>query len=355
MNLGTNDRLRAVLNGREVGQSTIEFNTPHWSAIEVSQTLRAGENQLSLRLPKGYFGYCAYLCADAPVQYPNFGAHKNAQWVDFSDWRGWSRVDAARRGMEMIRQVDPDRPITLMAPQSFANGIKTLAENYGGEFHDTGFMGAFYADGLPWMMQSSGLPFSIEPGGPPHNLEEYKHMMGLYFSEGVQGLDYFIHIGDVLWNPGIKSYFEQTHNLVHLIGKYHAPPAQVAVLYSDRVQAPTGYPWGGDPNVYLGSGYWYWNIGANLRDLFPRDAVTENDFRRGNARKYRVIVDSNTSIMDEELLGEIEKYVREGGTFITLAQTGRHTPTQKDSWPIERLSGYHVSRINRYNEDGQVP
>ena len=38
--------------------------------------------------------------------------------------------------------------------------------------------------------------------------------------------------------------------------------------------------------------------------------------------------------MDEEMVGQIETYVRDGGIFITAVQTGRHSPTKMDSWPI---------------------
>lgn len=347
--------IQAYLNGQKIGESKVKHPVPHWDAYEATGVLKAGANQIALRLPQGYLGYRVYLSPEAPTQYPNFGAGKNAQWVDFSDWIRWSRLETCRRGVEMIRQVDANRQITFMHPDEYSDGIKQLAEEFGGEFHNTGYMGAFYADYNPLVMQGSGLPFSIEPGGPPDDLPNYKKMMGLYYSEGVQSVDYFIHIGNVLWNDDIRREFEATQPLVHLIGKYHAPRAEVAVLYSTQGSALTGFPWGNDPNVNLPGGYWPWNVAACLRDRYARDGLTEGDFARGNAAKYRVIIDSNTSIMDEALVGEIEKYVRGGGTFVAFVQSGRHTPEQKDSWPISRLTGYKVARINRYNADGSVP
>ena len=347
--------VQAYLNGRKVGESTVKHPVPHWDAYEVTGALKEDVNLLALRLPQGYLAYRVYLSPDAPTQYPNFGEGKNAQWVDFCDWVRWSRLETCRRGIEMIRQIDPDRQITLMHPDEYSDGIKQLALDYGGEFHNTGYMGAFYADYNPLLMQGAGLPFSLEPGGPPPDLPTYRKMMGLYFSAGVQSVDYFIHIGDVLWNDDIRKEFEATQPLVHLIGKYHAPKAEVAVLYSTRVSGLTGFPWGNDPNVNLSAGYWPWNVAACLRDRYPRDGLTESDFARGAAARYRVIVDSNTSIMGEKLVGEIEKYVRAGGTFVTFVQTGRHTPTRKDAWPISRLTGYRVARVSRYSADGSVP
>jgi len=354
LNSGTNDIVRAVFNGTEVGRSSVRFVTPHWSAFEVTAQLRAGTNQLALRLPKGFLSYRVYLSPEPPRQYPNLGAALNAQWVDFADFTSWSRVQLIRRGLEMIRQVDPNRPITLMHPDDYADAIKMLAEDYGAEFHNTGYMAAFYADYGPLLMQGSNLPFSLEPGSPAPDLPTFKKMMGLYLSEGVQSVDYFIHIGDVFWNAEIRRYFEANQNVLHLFGKFHAPKAETAVLYSNRIQNLTGYPWGNDPNVNLQSGYWKWNIGAHLRERYPYDGITEADFARGHASGYKVIVDTNTSIMDEALVRQIEQWVRAGGTFITFAQTGRHTPTQRDAWPISRLTGYHVTHLDALDANGNV-
>lgn len=355
LSLAYPDTVRAFLNGLNVGDSPTLFNTPHWMALDVTSALREGPNHLALRLPSGLLAYRIYLSPHPPAQYPHLAPERNGQWVDFADWLGWSRLEMARRGAEMIRQIDPERPLTFMAPDLYADGIKALCERYGGNFHDTGYMGAFWADLLPALMRGAGLPFDLEPGGPPRTVPEFLHMMGLYLTEGIQGVSYFIHIGDVLWNAGIRATFEENLPLYKLIGTFHQPPADVAVLYSQRAQRLTDYPWGADPNVDLQSGYWHWNAGAVLRDRYPRDGVTEDDFASGNADKYKVVVDTNTSLMDEETVQAIERYVRRGGTFITFVQTGRHTPTRPDSWPIARLTGYEVTRIDRFDAGGKIP
>ncbi len=42
--------------------------------------------------------------------------------------------------------------------------------------------------------------------------------------------------------------------------------------------------------------------------------------------------------MDQPMIDQIKKYVSDGGTFVTMIHTGRHSPTQFDSWPIEQLT-----------------
>jgi hypothetical protein len=352
LTLGTGDTVRVWLNDVELPRSTVLFNTEHWCALDVSSVLKPGSNFLAMRMPKGVIGYRVYISPDPPIQYPNLGANRNAQWVDFANWQQWFMGNMVERAMEMIRQVDPNRNITQMHPDPYVGVVKDLCMKYGAEFHNTGYMGAFYADMNPLLMNGSDMPNSVEPGGPPKNLAEYKHMMGLYYSEGVQSVDYFIHIGNVLWNDDMRSYFEKTQNSVHLFGKYHAPKAKVAVLYSFKADVANTFPWGSDPNGNLAAGYWRWNLGANLEGRCDRDGVTDGDFGNGNAAAYKVIVDSNTSVMDGNLVSQIEKYVRNGGVFVTFAQTGRHTPTEPDAWPIERLTGYKVTHIDNLDSGG---
>lgn len=346
LNLATRDVFKAAVNGRVVAEETLPHFEPHWTAIEVTGTLRAGANQISLRLPKGFLGYRVYLSPEEPLQYPRLGLHQNTRWVDFIDWVGWSRVETARRGMEMIRSVTPDHPITLMAPDAYADGLRRLAVKYGGNFHNTGYMGAFWADYLPSLMRGSRLPFSLEPGGPAKTLEAFKKQLGLYATEGLQGIDYFIHIGAIMWPDDLRAHFEKNLPAIKLLGKYHAPEAQVAALYSNGSTNRTGYPWVKDYNSNLPSGYWNWNVRAYLRDRYESDGLTESSFADGDAARYPVVIDTNTSIMDDDLLAGIERYVRDGGTFVTFAQTGRHTPVEPDAWPIARLTGYRVTAID---------
>jgi hypothetical protein len=203
-------------------------------------------------------------------------------------------------------------------------------------------------------MRGADLPYSLEPGAPARNLSDWRRSWGLWQTEGVQSVDYFIHLGDILWNPEIKADFEANRKQITLMGQSHYAKAEVACLYSDRVAQLTGFPWGFAPNANLGSGYWQWNPAAVLRGHFPYDGLSQGSFASGDADAYRVIIDANTSIMDEAMVSGIERWVRSGGTFITLAQSGRHTPERPDSWPLARLTGYRVSHIDHLTADGGV-
>ncbi len=225
-------------------------------------------------------------------------------------------------------------------------------------FHDTGGMAGFWTDEPPLLMQSSGLASDCEPGGGASDLNDFKRFMGRWSTENTQGVDYFIHIGDVLWKPPIKEHFLKTQNLWHLIGKYHAPAPEVAVLDSDRNRRLFGFPWNPydhqspEPNLILANGYYAYGLQGQLMSEYPRATLLDEDFARGNADKFRVVIDSNTTIMDPDLVDQIGKYVERGGIFVTFQQTGRHTSVEHDSWPIAKLTGYSVTHVDPVGSDG---
>jgi hypothetical protein len=346
--------IRVVVNGKMVGTSEVPTGGMHWSVMEVTGAIKDGANSLAIRVPQGYIAYKTYLTAVEPKQYPNLGETINAQWVDFSDFTQWSRIEDVRRGLEMIRQVSPNQGITLMHPDEYSDGVKSLAEEYGGEFHNTGYMGVFYADYNSSLMRGANLPYSLENAAPAADLKEFKKMFGLYETEGVQAVDYFIHIGDILWRPDIKEDYEAHRLQIELMGQSHMPKAEVACLYDDRGAQLTGFPWGSSQNTVMSGGYWAWNACSVFLGRYAYDGLSQGSFASKDADPYRVVIDTNTSIMDETMVGDIEKWVRNGGTFVTLAQTGRHTPEKFDAWPISRLTGYQVVKIDRLKPDGNI-
>jgi hypothetical protein len=348
------DKIIIAVNGMKIGEDFTRHAQPHWCALEVTSALKAGPNCVAVRVPRGFLGYRVYLAAHEPRQYPDLGLQHNAQWVDFSTWRQWTRYAMARRGTEMIRQADPDRSIVYMAPDKYVTGLKRLAEEYGGRFHNTGYMGAWWAQFLPALMRGSDLPFSLEPGGPAGDLPGFKKQMGLYLTEGVQAVHYFIHVGNIFWNAPIRRDFEENQPLYRTIGKVHQPKAEIAMLYSDRIDNLTGYPWGTDPNTNLSSGYHNWPLDRSFVGRYDFDGLTELDFAAGHARPYRLVIGANVSVMDAKTVSDIEEWVKAGGIFVAFVQTGRHTPEGKDAWPISRLTGYRVNAISRVRPDGEV-
>jgi hypothetical protein len=308
----------AFVNGKPVSENPPRQLESHWAMLDVSDALVDGNNVITICLPQGLLDYRTYLSGDAPKIYPNLGPRLNAMWADFSDWTAWSRERSVRRGMQMIRQIDPNRPITLAAPDSYMGPIKEDAEDYGGVFHDTGGMAGSWGDMHPIMQQSIGQATDCEPGSGAVDLDDFKRFMGRWITEGTNGVDYFQHIGDIEWKPEVKDYFTKTLPLWHLIGKYHVPSAELAMMNSDRNLRLTGFPWNSAeaaPDLIQGNRFW--TLVSQLVPDYPRGGVLEQDFARGKADKFSVILDGGTAVMDPEVVDAIEAWVKRGGTFIT--------------------------------------
>jgi hypothetical protein len=349
--------VNVFVNGQACPENPPMRRSWHFSRVEITSALKDGDNLVTLELPAGWIDYRTYLTGEPPAVYPALATTAmNARYADWSDWCSWSRGQAVRRGMQMIRQADPDKPITLMSPGYWWNDYKESAEDYGAVLHDTGGMAGFWNDINPAMMQSTGLPTDCEPGGPAITLDDFKKFFGRWSTENTQGVDYFGHLGDILWHPEIKDLFDHTQPLWHLMGKYHLPQPQVAELTSLRTERLFSFPMNlgdhgsSDPDlIATGPGVFASGVDGTLSTTYSRGSVIEGDFARGDASQYKVIVDTNSSILDPDTIDAIAKWVRRGGTFITFEQTGRHTSTQHDSWPIAKLTGYQVLGIDHAN------
>jgi hypothetical protein len=343
---GVGERYPIFVNG-QAGELS-GSGPAHWGVAELTGILKAGSNLIALLLPKGFLGYRCYIAATPPLQYPALGAQLNARWSDFVGWSRVARGDAIRRGAEMIRQVDAERPINFMHPDAYLDLVGQVCADVGGHFHNTGYMAGFWSEYNPIVARGAGRPATAEPGSAAVTARDFQAFWGRWLTEGIQSVHYFQHLGDIMWNPSVRQVFADNRTLYETIGKYHVPRAEVAILYGLRSNALMSWPWGLDPNTNMPGGYWTFNTAYCLLGLCPRDGVTEESFENGTVTKYRVIIDSNTSIMTEAMVGKIEDYVCAGGTFVTFGQTGRHTPTMQGAWPIAALTGYAVLRIDRY-------
>ncbi|WPJ96728.1 hypothetical protein SH580_03290 [Coraliomargarita algicola] len=344
----------AHVNGQEVLREGLANGVPHRAVIPMEGLLQAGTNQISLELPSGYLGYRVYLSSTPPANYPELGESLNAQWADFWEWRQWTRTESVRMGLEMIREEDPNRHIAIMHPDDFVDHLKGVMEPMGASFHNTGYMSAFFSQFLPALSRSSRLPFSLEPGSPAYNLTKFKQLIGRWHTEGVQGIDYFIHVGAVMWHDDIRAEFERDAPLIQLFGQYHSEPADVALLHSSNIPLYWRGPWTLDPNVNLSTGYWSANSMVGLIEHYDHDAITDGDFDRGHAARYKMIIDANTSVMSPDMLEDIEAYVRAGGTFVTFGHTGRHSLREPNVWSISELTGYEVIATEKYDDEGKI-
>ena len=340
-------RIDVTLNGKTYSDLA-GHGSNHWMVREVTDVLRAGRNEILLGLDYGKCCYKVYLTHEPPKAYPYFGRGMNAKWVDFCGWQEWSRARTVRAGLDALRAVEPDKGIVSMAPMSYATTLREIAGEYGARFHDTGGMAAFWWELLPMLMHSKGLPFSLEPGGPARDREGFRRMTNFYMSEGVNAIHYFIHVGCVYWDPEIRAEFEKRLPALRMLGRICPPENEVAMVVDSRVSMIMGYPWRTDVASAYPSGYMTWRFAATLGDSFQLDAITPCDFADGNAARYRLLLDANNTLMDAEQVAGIERYVRAGGTYVAMFQSGRHSPTHPDSWQLQELAGVVPQWLSKY-------
>ena len=236
------DHSKAVVvsfNGKTIPECTPYYNQDHWAALDVTANLHAGDNVIAVRLPRGCFNYRAYLSGEEPKSYPGLGAGMNAKWVDYMNWVSYLRKINVGRGMQMIRQADPNRGIMLMAPDSYEDEILENAITYGGDFHNTGYMGGWWSDRETAVMHGVGLPMSAEPGNGPGKGSDVLGEFGNWITLGVNGIDLFMNLGEVLWNPDVKKNVRGPRSDVHLGRPFSYPSrANCRDLFQPRQQPP---------------------------------------------------------------------------------------------------------------------
>lgn len=341
------DRVAAKVNGK-VYESFAAHGSNHWGVYEVTEALKERTNDIALNLPLGKCCYKVYLTHEEPKAYPYFGAARNAEWVDFCGWQEWSRAKSVRMGLDRMRAVEPDKGVVSMAPGPYYTALREIASEYGTRFHDTGGMAAFWWELLPMLMHSKGLPFSLEPGGPASDREGFRRMTNFYMSEGVNAIHYFIHLGCIFWDPEIREEFEKRLPALMMLGKICPPENEIAMVADSRVNMYMGYPWRKDVASAYPSGYMTWRFAATLGSSYQLDAVTPCDFKDGNASNYRFLIDANNTLMDKEQVEGIERYVRAGGTYIAMFQSGRHSMTEPDSWQLKHLAGVEPAWLSKF-------
>ena len=168
------------LNGKKIGESICHH--PHAALDDpAKRPLRCGERKQARARPAERIHRLSGLPFDDGAQAvprPSTRAeHEVGRLRRLA--RSHAHRDSARRGIEMIREVDPNRQIDLMQPGISADGLKSLAEQLRRELQRHRLhVRPVCADLLPHLMRGSGLPFPLEPGGPADNSREFPALPG---------------------------------------------------------------------------------------------------------------------------------------------------------------------------------
>lgn len=335
VNLGRNQPDMLWINGQEAASIASAPGSYATAQIDVTDLLKPGRNQIThLANLTCYSSDGPYfLTTEKMESYPFSDPGLNARYRDWRSYIAWAIKDRMEETYKMIRATDPDRPIKIMAAQ-YRDLTIPLAQKYGGYTHNTG-EGAFFR---PWDKRSSlsyGLPGSAEFPSPIVEEKPWKRWLGWFHLEGLNALDNFNTIQDMMYSP-VADLWVKYLPYLKIANRREIKKPDLALFQSSENKQilPRGVPLCLD----IGRG--------DLAFLGISNAyVDEAALRDGYLRDYPVVFDTGTWAMDKETVAGLKKYVEAGGTFVALQETGRHTFTQRDAWPIQDLTGFAVREI----------
>ncbi|MDD5262959.1 MAG: beta-galactosidase [Methylacidiphilales bacterium] len=323
------------LNGKDLGEQKPANGRDYGPFdLDVTGLLRAGANELVLLVAgeDKVFGPI-FFTATKPSFYPYLGAQRNAQFVDVTTWQRYSLYALHDTVFRDARRIDPDRAMGLASNDIWDMGdqIADLAHDYGLSVQNTG-REAWY---FPWW---PGLGFvddfyaTGESAGTPQGSDLTRLLSWVLF-DGDGSLILFWDIEDFIQREQKDGWFTQHKNALRLVGKALREKPTIA-LFRTVVTSRLG-----------DSTPWNWDMGRGELQAahFDNVYVTEREILNGKVNDYPVLVDCGSTFTDPDLIEALQRYVEAGGTFVALHNTGRHTTTEPDSWPISKLTGFRVA------------
>lgn len=311
-------------------------------ALKVTGLIKAGSNKLCFQVAGGGNPIGpAFLTTALPQAYPYLGKLRNAQYVDSMEWRLYELNFKEADAMAYARSIDPDRPLIVCATsEEVKDGQGDALRQYGGSMQDTGYESSFrpfnsrlgYVEGFYGSCEASDTKGVMDADPTPF-------MMGATRRLGwtlINGEGMYKELRDPYLYYGFEKktgWFAKNKRAYQLIGKYLPEKPDIAILHSSQSALL-------DDSFHAAN----WDIGRGELQASHYDNVyvTESGLGRGLADGYPVLFDTDTMIMDSSIIDAIRKYVAQGGTFIALQNTGRHSLLAPDTWPISQLTGFKV-------------
>ncbi|HEY3417135.1 MAG TPA: hypothetical protein VGM23_09655, partial [Armatimonadota bacterium] len=332
-----NDPVEVWLNGAYLGKirPKVQFAGP--IGMQVTALLRQGRNVLCLKVRAGIIYGPVFLTTEQPARYPNLGANRNARWVDLRDWIARRMAYSWEREALPIRRDLPDIPMMLPpGGTNLSNYFREFKQVAGlNELHDTGaFAGSYGSAIYAGLGFVDGIYMTSEEGGTMADEFAQSRQLAWMLFEGFGHHNWIYNAQSYVGFEQQTGWFSKNKRLLSLMGKALRKKPAIAILQTTK--STLYFPYS-DAAIS-----WDMGRGALQAAHFSNVYVTESEVESGAVNDFPVLFDANTTIMSDELISAIERYVRAGGTFIALHGTGRSTLTEADTWPISRLTGFKV-------------
>jgi hypothetical protein len=328
---GTHSQVRAWLNGRPLKDLSdlSPLGGDNAQCFALGEAATAGRNLLVLDTAGAPVPSFIFLSPTGRQVYPQLSAPLNRRWFDALEFTARLRAGALEASMRATRQGDATRPMKVMAPGNHYDAFLDLFVRYGAYPHDTGQTGACWAPWTTSAIMARGGQHSSEPGGPGDTMASLRQMFAFYLMLGDDAVDMVFHNDLYRTKPELAQWIDANRQRIACIGKARRETPQVAVLRSNRA-------------TRLGFDAPYnWDITRGELQACGRigQLVDLPDVTAGFADAFPVLFDAGTAVLTEAEIDAIEGYVRRGGTFVALHNTGMHSVERANAWPISRLTG----------------
>lgn len=333
---GQSDPDHVWFNGTDLGAVSAAGGWLVSGSKDVSGLVHAGVNHIAYS-PVGWSIPGGFFLATKPMEfYPFADSGLNARYVDWHDYVSNNALEEERHTIQTIRAADPNRSIKIMGVGDKGLFVPLMAD-YGAFPHNTGDE-AFFG---PWDRRLGypyGVRASAESSGSMTDPHTFNRWLGWFTFENLNVFDNFIDIQAMMYTPAAPLW-KANFPYLHLANRYTMKKPEIGMLWSspNNQLAPGGRS--GIPYI--------WDLGrGDLQPLgYSYAYFDEFSLRRRLADGYKVLWDCGTYVMSKDTVADIRHYVEQGGTYVAIAETGRHTLTERDAWPIESLTGFHVKEV----------
>lgn len=347
---GLSDSVSAVYcNGKRIslppGWSKSSLTRNLDDCFDLGGALKPGKNVLVLMTPGKHLDGHLFLSRKGVWHYPSADPARNRLFFDASEFSGRYMIAKVIERMKVHHSVAPNHPQLVMACSAYFDLLLPAMKQYGGFPHDTGQAGSCYAPWTTAYASPHGIITSSEPGLYPLNRKTFQRYTTYYIVSNNESVNWLWDVSHYRDGKQAENalWLDQNRELMKCIGKMLPPERRLGVMRSvrnaSRLRQIEPWDWDVSRGGLKAAGY------DNIL-LDPSDVVNGNA-----ARWVDVLFDAGTTIMTEEEVSAIERFVRQGGVFVALHQTGRHSPEKRDSWPIARLTGM---RTMKYIREGRI-
>lgn len=295
-----------------------------------------GKDELIVEMPGGRCGGRftgpVSLSPNAGENYPYSSPLANARVYDNLQFQNDRIMDRNLRIFMAGRALDPNRPISISgADMPILSDFAPYWGEQGFAMQSTSTDG-FYWPFLPDMGRQYGFYFIGEPSRDVAAEDRFDRNFGTIFYTGASSTAVFMDIEQYMKFENETGGMTARMPITRLVGHYLIDEPRTA-LYLSTIGDLLG-----------GSACYGWNLLRGEMQAVHHDGTmtTEKALAQGlvTPENYPIMFDCGADVMTEDMVKDVEKYVRAGGVFIAFTETGRHTPYVRDEHPFSRISGF---------------